>query len=178
MGIEKSVQENAITKKDFLTCIREAKSISITEKKQFNRVSRSKIMRTRLAQLYVMGVYTTRQISDIMGVNVQTVYKMLKEKEVLDMLNAYATEEKNIIDVKLKSLRDRATDTLSELLGSDEDSVRLQTAKVILDKTGHGDRKEIEQNINVSYEQRLGSVLEGVSFNVEDLEYAPTHTNE
>lgn len=172
-GIVKSVQANAITKKDFLTCIREAKELGVTERKQFNKISRNKIMRSRLAQLYVMGVYTNKQIAEIMGVNVQTIYKMLKEQDVLEMLNKYATEEKEAIDIKLKSLRDRATDTLSELLFSEEDSVRLQTAKVILDKTGHGDKKEIEQTVNISYEQRLSGVLEGVSFNVEDLEYVP-----
>lgn len=165
------IRNEVITKKDFLTCIKEAKSISIVEKKEFTRANKSSILRNRLVQLYLMGSYSNRQISDILGVNYQTVGRMLKEPKVKQMLEDYTSEENDIISAKLKSLRDRATDTLSDLLNSDEDNVRLQTAKVILDKTGHGDKREIEQTVNVSYEQRLTQVLEGVSFNVNELVY-------
>lgn len=165
------IRNEVITKKDFLTCIKEAKSISIVEKKEFTRANKSSILRNRLVQLYLMGSYSNRQISDILGVNYQTVGRMLKEPKVKDMLENYTSEENDIINAKLKALRDRATDTLSDLLNSDEDNVRLQTAKVILDKTGHGDKREIEQTVNVSYEQRLTQVLEGVSFNVNELVY-------
>ena len=165
------IRNEVITKKDFLTCIKEAKSISIVEKKEFTRANKSSILRNRLVQLYLMGSYSNRQISDILGVNYQTVGRMLKEPKVKDMLENYTSEENEIINAKLKSLRDRATDTLSDLLNSDEDNVRLQTAKVILDKTGHGDKREVEQTVNVSYEQRLTQVLEGVSFDVDKLVY-------
>lgn len=165
------IKNEVITKKDFLTCIKEAKSISIVEKKEFTRANKSSILRNRLVQLYLMGSYSNRQISDILGVNYQTVGRMLKEPKVKDMLENYTSEENEIINAKLKSLRDRATDTLSDLLNSDEDNVRLQTAKVILDKTGHGDKREVEQTVNVSYEQRLTQVLEGVSFDVDKLVY-------
>ena len=165
------IRNEVITKKDFLTCIKEAKSISIVEKKEFTRANKSSILRNRLVQLYLMGSYSNRQISDILGVNYQTVGRMLKEPKVKDMLENYTSEENEIINAKLKALRDRATDTLSDLLNSDEDNVRLQTAKVILDKTGHGDKREVEQTVNVSYEQRLTQVLEGVSFDVDKLVY-------
>ena len=165
------IRNEVITKKDFLTCIKEAKSISIVEKKEFTRANKSSILRNRLVQLYLMGSYSNRQISDILGVSYQTVGRMLKEPKVKDMLENYTSEENEIINAKLKALRDRATDTLSDLLNSDEDNVRLQTAKVILDKTGHGDKREVEQTVNVSYEQRLTQVLEGVSFDVDKLVY-------
>ena len=166
-----SVQNDIVARKDFMTCVREAKSISVTERKEYNRASKSNVIRNRLVQLYSMGVYSNRQIADILGVSYGTVVRILKEPDVKQKLIEYADEEKDVIDAKLKALRERATDTLSDLLYSDEDSVRLQTAKVILDKTGHGDKKEVEQNINVSYEQRLTQVLEGVSFDVDKLVY-------
>ena len=166
-----SIQSDIVTKKDFMTCVREAKSISITERKEYNRASKSNVIRNRLIQLYSLGAYSNRQIADILGVSYGTVIRILKEPDIKQKLIEYADEEKDVIDAKLKALRERATDTLSDLLYSDEDSVRLQTAKVILDKTGHGDKKEVEQNINVSYEQRLTQVLEGVSFDVDKLVY-------
>lgn len=166
-----SIQSDIVTKKDFMTCVREAKSISIIERKEYNRASKSNVIRNRLVQLYSLGAYSNRQIADILGVSYGTVIRILKEPDIKQKLIEYADEEKDVIDAKLKALRERATDTLSDLLYSDEDSVRLQTAKVILDKTGHGDKKEVEQNINVSYEQRLTQVLEGVSFDVDNLVY-------
>lgn len=168
-----SVYDNAIKKKDFLQCVKEIRSDSKVEEHEYQRASKKKIIRTRLVQLYSMGVYSNKQIADMLGISYVTVGRMLKEEEVVKALNEYQEEEKQVIDAKLRSLRERATDTLSELLDSDEDNVRLQTAKVILDKTGHGDKKEVEQNINISYEERLNNVLEGVSFDVQDLEYLP-----
>lgn len=168
-----SVQQDAIRRKDFLQIVKEAKVQSQTEKKEYNRVSKKEVVRNRLVQLYLSGVYTNRQIADILSVSTVTVGRMLKEPEVIEAIKESQNSEKDIIDSKLKSLRDRATDTLSELLDSEEESVRLQAVKMILDKTGHGDKREIEQNINISYEQQLTQVLEGVSFDVKDLEYLP-----
>lgn len=168
-----SIIETAIRRKDFLQVVKEAKVQSQAEKKEYNRVSKKEVVRNRLVQLYMTGVYNNRQIADILGVSTQTISRMLKEPNVIEAMKDIQEQEKDVIDSKLKSLRNRATDTLSELLDSDEESVRLQAVKMVLDKTGHGDKREIEQNINISYEQQLTQVLEGVSFDVQDLEYLP-----
>lgn len=173
-----SVQEDAIKKKDFLQCVDEARKISASEQKDYTRISKKKIMKNRLVQLYSSGVYSNREIASILGVNVQTVYRLLKKPDIIEELNKYANEEKQVIDAKLRSLRDRSVDTLSDLLDSDDDSVRLQTAKAVLDKTGHGDKREIEQNVNITYEERLNNILENVSFDVQDLEYIPNGEEE
>lgn len=165
---------SAITNKNFLECVKESKELSLMQKKEVKRVSNNKIIKTRVAQLYVTGMYNRRQISDMLCISYNTVCKILKQEQVIDMIEKYQEEEKPLIDAKLKALREQATDTLSDLLNSDEDNVRLQTAKVILDKTGHGDKKEQTTNINVSYEERLNSVISGVSFDVKDLEFMPT----
>lgn len=165
--------KDTINKKDFLMCVRESKTTSLAEKKEYTRISKKKVMRTRFAQLYVTGMYSNRQIADMLCVSLNTIYKLLREKDVKEMIENYQGEEKDIIDAKLKALREQATETLFDLLTSEEDSVRLQTAKTILDKTGHGDKKEQTTNVNISYEERLKGVIEGVSFNVQDLEYMP-----
>lgn len=165
--------KDALTNKDFLTCVKESKLISQVEKREVRKVSKKKVMRNRLAQLYVTGMYNNRQIADILCVSTNTIYKMLREKDVIELIEEYQNEEKPLIDAKLKALREKATDTLFDLLDSDEDNVKLQTAKTILDKTGHGDKKEQTTNVNISYEERLNSVIEGVSFDVKDLEYMP-----
>ena len=156
-----------IQRKDFLSCVKESKALSMVEKREVGKVSKKKVVKNRLAQLYVTGVYSNRQIADILCVSTNTVSRLLRDEEVRQAIEVYQNSEKELIDAKLKSLRERATDTMSDLLNSDDDSVRLQTAKAILDKTGHGDKKEINNNVNITYEERLQSLIEGVEFNVE-----------
>ena len=81
-----SIQSDIVTKKDFMTCVREAKSISITERKEYNRASKSNVIRNRLIQLYSLGAYSNRQIADILGVNYGTVIRILKEPDIKQKL--------------------------------------------------------------------------------------------
>lgn len=166
-----SVQKDVIKNKDFLTCVSEAREIGFIEQKEYTRVAKRKLVKQRYVQLFVTGMYTTRQLADIIGVSTATIYKLNKDEDIRNLIDEYQSKEKEVIDGKLKALRERSIDTLSDLLNSDEDSVRLQAVKAILDKTGHADKKEMTTNVNISYEERLSNVLEGVSFDVEDLQY-------
>lgn len=165
-----SVIDN-IQAKDFFTCLKEAKEESMTQRRQVAMISKREIMKQRLAQLYVTGVYNTRELADMLHVSPATIRNVLKNEDVINMIAEYQNKEKDVIDAKLKSLRERATDTLAELLDSEEDSVKLQATKMILDKTGHGDKKEVTNNVNITYEERLKNVIENVSFDVKDLEF-------
>lgn len=166
-----SVIKDVISQKDFLTCVKEAKEVSFTEQKEYTRLAKRKLMKQRYCQLFTTGMYSTRQLADIFGVSTNTIYKLNKDEEVQKLIEEYQNKEKDVIDNKLKALRERSIDTLSDLLNSDEDNVRLQAVKAILDKTGHADKKEQTTNVNITYEERLKSVIEGVSFDVQDLEY-------
>lgn len=168
-----SIHKDVIGNKDFLTCVKEAKDLAFTEKKEYTRIAKRNMLKQRYVQLFVTGMYSTRQLADIMGVSTATIYKLNKDEEIRKMVEEYQVKEKDVIDNKLKALRERSIDTLSDLLNSDEDNVRLQAVKAILDKTGHADKKEQTTNVNITYEERLKNVLEGVSFEVQDLEYMP-----
>lgn len=160
-----------INSKDFFTCLKEAKEESMTVRRQVNMISKRDIVKQRLAQLYVTGVYNNKQLADILCISANTVRIMLQDESVRKMIEEYQNLEKEVVDSKLKSLREKATDTIAELLDSEEDSVRLQAVKMVLDKTGHGDKKEITSNVNITYEERLKTIVDNVSYDVEDLEF-------
>jgi hypothetical protein len=54
--------------------------------------------------------------------------------------------------------------TLGELMDSQNDLVALNAAKDVLDRTGHSATQKQEVNVNVTYEERLRQLIEGVDF--------------
>lgn len=147
-----------IRKDEFTRMVHEAKSLERKDRKDLVQIKRKSILKQRLVQLYVSGNYSNSQIASIMCVSKQTINKLLKDQDILDMIIAYQNEEKEYIDARLKSLREKSMETMFELLDSEEDTVRLNTAKDILDRTGHAVKKDSNVNINVTYEEQLNNL--------------------
>ena len=57
-----------------------------------------------------------------------------------------------------------------ELLDSDDDSIRLATSKDILDRSGHAVKKDVNVEVNVSYEQQLQELAQGIDFEIVEVE--------
>lgn len=150
--------------------LKDSKKITKKLTKEYNRIANKPLLKQRLAQLYVSGFYNNRQIASILMVSEATVKKLLKDDEVLDVVLTYQDEEKKLIDSRIKSLRSKATETMDELLDSTDDSIRLQVAKDILDRTGHKEKEQKDININVSYEQQLQQLQEGIDFSVIEVD--------
>lgn len=150
--------------------LKDSKNLSKKLAKEYRSIANKPLLKQRLAQLYVSGFYNREQIASILRVSKSTVIKLLKDEDVLDMILTYQDEEKKLIDSRIKSLRFNAVDTISELLDSDDDAIRLQVAKDILDRTGHKEREQKDVNINVSYEQQLKELAEGVDFTIIEVD--------
>lgn len=150
--------------------LKDSKNVNKKLKKEYKRIANKPLLKQRLVQLYVSGFYNNDQIASILMVSKSTVVKLLKDAEVIDMVNTYQDEEKGLINARIKSLRFKATDTMDELLNSDDDSIRLQVAKDILDRTGHKEKEQKDVNINVSYEQQLKELAEGVDFTIIEVD--------
>ena len=161
----------------FLDVIKESRKINQIEKKEYNKVHRKEIIKQRLVQLYLTGLYNNRQIADILSISESSVKKMLRMDDVKEQLALYQAEEKEIIDAKIKALRNKAVDTLADLLNSDEDNVKLNVVKDILDRTGHAKKNESEVNVNVTYEQKLQQLAEGVDTSFIDTSYTVEDEN-
>lgn len=150
--------------------LKDSKNLSKKLAKEYRSIANKPLLKQRLAQLYVSGFYNREQIASILRVSKSTVIKLLKDEDVLDMILTYQDEEKKLIDSRIKSLRFNAVDTISELLDSDDEAIRLQVAKDILDRTGHKEREQKDVNINVSYEQQLKELAEGVDFTIIEVD--------
>lgn len=138
-------------------------------KQQIVKVSNKPILRQRFVHLYVSGVYNNREIARILCISPNTITRLLRNPEIIEMIQAYQEAEKSVVDSALKSLRIKAVETQSELLDSQSDMVRFNTAKDILDRTGHKAEEKKTVNVNHTYEQRLSDLLDNVE--IQDVPY-------
>lgn len=164
--IESNKLSSAIGKKEFDRVLKETNKLNKKNNKEFNKIANRPLLKQRLAQLYCAGSYNTKQIASILLISETTCKKLLKNNDVLDMIIAYQSEEKEIIDARIKSLRMRATEVMSELLESNDEAIQLQVAKDMLDRTGFKDKDTKDININISYEQQLEELAKGVDYEV------------
>ena len=158
------VNSQDIGKKEFDRVLKESKTLAKKQNRELRKISSKEILKQRLAQLYCLGHYSEKDIASILMVSVATIRKMLKDDTVMGLIEEYQAEEKAVIDSRMKALRNKATETIFELLDSDDDSIRLQASKDVLDRTGHKAENNSNININVSYEQQLQELVQGVDF--------------
>lgn len=159
-----------IAGKELKNILKESKNMSKKLNKEYRGIANRPILKQRLAQLYVSGFYDKRQIASILMISQSTVNKLLKEPDVLDMIITYQDEEKQLVDSRIKALRSKATETLSELLDSDDDSIRLQASKDILDRSGHAVKKDVNVDVTVSYEQQLQELAQGIDYQIIEVD--------
>lgn len=157
---------------NFIDVVKESRRLNQIEKKDFNKIYKKDIIKQRFVQLYVTGLYNNRQIADILSVSESSIKKLLRTEEVMQQINSYQSEEKAIIDAKIKALRNKAMDVFDDLLFSEKDEIRLKVAEGILDRTGHGKKDEKDININVTYEERLQQLADGVDTSFIDTSYS------
>lgn len=157
-------QSSALGQKEFTRILKESKSLEKKQRKEHSRMSKNEIVKNRLVYLYISGLYSTNQIASILCVSRETIRKMLRDEYVCNKINDYLAEEKQVVEGRIKTLSMKAIETVSELMDSDDDSVRLNASKDILDRAGHKPTDKQEVNVNVSYEQNMENLLEGVDY--------------
>lgn len=168
--VNATAHSTQIASNELSRIVKDSKKISKKLTKEYTRIANKPLLKQRVAQLYVSGAYNIRQIASILMVSEATVKRLVKDSDVLDMVLTYQDEEKQIIDTRIKAIRNKAVDTMDELLDSDDDSIRLQVAKDILDRTGHKEKEQKDINVNISYEQQLQQLAEGVDFTVIEVD--------
>lgn len=136
--------------------------------KEQTRFDKNNVLKNKLVHLYVTGQYTQAQIARILGVSPTTVHRWLSDEEVRNMIECYQIQESIIVDSSLKALRIKALKTMSELMDSDNDLVALQASKDILDRTGHKAIEKKEIKVEMTYEERIKNMLEGVEYVIDD----------
>lgn len=101
--------------------------------------------RNRMVMLYLTGMYTKGEIAKIIGVSHNTITAWLMNPSVQAVIAELQKREFAVIESKLKSMRNKAVDTMGELMDSPMENVRFSAAKDVLDRSGH----KAQQNIKV-----------------------------
>ena len=161
------VQANDISKRELNRITKEAQKVAKKEVLEFNRMNTTPLLKLRMIQLYVSGLYSKKEIASILRISYSTLSKLLRQDDVLEAIIEYQDLEKKEIDTKIKALRNKAVDTMEELMESDDDNIRLSASKDILDRTGMREKEDKNININVSYEQQLQDLVDGIIIDVE-----------
>ncbi len=80
----------------------------------------------------VLAGYSQRQIAEKLNATPSTICKRIKRKEIAEQLSAYRQSILDNTITRLTSLSNRAVDVLAELLESENDFVRFNSASKIL----------------------------------------------
>lgn len=115
----------------------------------------------RAVNYYLTGCYTYKQIGAILGVSAGTVKAWLVKPEIQYAIKELQAREFYLTQANLFSLRNKAVDTMNDLLDSNMDNVRFQAAKDILDRGGLKATQNIKVDKTVTtLEQQMATLAE------------------
>ena len=79
---------------------------------------------------------------------------------MLEAIENYQRVETKLVDQNIKAMREKALQTINELMDSDDDKVRYQASKDVLDRTGHIATMKKEVTIqHKSFEEQLNEII-------------------
>ena len=114
----------------------------------------------KIMQLWCSGIYTKKEIAAILNTTTTTVNKYLRDERVLEAIENYQRVETKLADQNIKAMREKALQTINELMDSDDDKVRYQASKDVLDRTGHIATMKKEVTIqHKSFEEQLNEII-------------------
>ena len=114
----------------------------------------------KIMQLWCSGIYTKKEIATILNTTTTTVNKYLRDERVLEAIENYQRVETKLVDQNIKAMREKALKTINELMDSDDDKVRYQASKDVLDRTGHIATMKKEVTIqHKRFEEQLNEII-------------------
>ena len=114
----------------------------------------------KIMQLWCSGIYTKKEIATILNTTTTTVNKYLRDERVLEAIENYQRVETKLVDQNIKAMREKSLQTMNELMDSDDDKVRYQASKDVLDRTGHIATMKKEVTIqHKSFEEQLNEII-------------------
>lgn len=115
----------------------------------------------KIVQLWCTGQFSKKEIANVLRITPGTVNRYLHDTEIQDAIDKYQKNETRIIDQQIKGARTKAMETLYELMDSNDDKVRFQASKDILDRTGHLATMKKEVTItHKTFEEQLAEIMD------------------
>ena len=139
---------------------------------------RNALLKKRLVHLYCSGKYTNRQLAQIFCVTPGTIGAWLRQEDVKEAITQYQSEEDIIVTSMMKALRIRSIERAAELIEGDNEMVSAIMIRDLLDRTGHKPVERKEVAVNMTYEERIQKLVEGVDYAVDIEESDLSQTTE
>lgn len=122
----------------------------------------------KFVHAYVSGQYTIKQLSKLLDVHEQTIYRWSKREDVIEALKYYQETEHQVIDNGIKNNAFKALKVMSDLLDSPIEQVRYQASKDLMDRAGYKAKQEVKVDKTVTnYEAQLKSFINGGAVDVD-----------
>lgn len=132
-------------------------------------ISRNSVLKQKVANLFLTGGYTMKQIGEILNISPATVSRTLKSEEVQNWIMEAQMAEDNIMQQSLKALRQTAIEKQRELImNSENEMVSAMMIKDVLDRTGHKPVEKREIQMNHSFEENLEKLVDGIELTVDE----------
>ena len=128
-------------------------------------------LQQRFVHLYLSGQYTLTKIAEMIEVNPATVSNWLRQPKVKAVVDGMQMEQYEMVGLKMNALTVKAINTLSGLLDSKDDYVKLNATKDILDRGGFKPKQEIKIDQTITYEQKLSSLIKNTMGEVIDVDF-------
>lgn len=132
---------------------------SLIPKEYIERLTPAKL---RFINLYLSGMYTKKQMGQLLGVNAVTLRHWELQPDVQAVIEFIQNREFALIDNRLKQMRHKALDVMDDLMDNAAmETVRFSAAKDILDRTGHKAQQQIKVEKTVqNVEEHLKTLSE------------------
>lgn len=135
---------------------------ALLPKEYVDRLTPAKL---RFINLYLSGLYSKKQMSQLLGVNTNTLRKWELQADVQDVITFLQEREFTVIDNRLKQMRNKALDVMGDLMeNAVMETVRFNAAKDVLDRTGHKATQQIKVDKTVKNMEEQLKVLNDFDF--------------
>lgn len=136
------------------------------------------LLKAKAIRMFCSGLYTQRQIARSCRVTENTIRRWLADDKVKEVIEKIQRDEDIVMAAQLKSLRRIAIEKQLELIQyADNEMVSAMMIKDVLDRTGHKPVEKREVEHNITYEERLREIAQGieVEYTVVDNEVGESH---
>lgn len=135
---------------------------ALLPKEYVDRLNPAKL---RFINLYLSGLYSKKQMAQLLGVNTNTLRKWELQPDVQDVITFLQEREFTVIDNRLKQMRNKALDVMGDLMeNAVMETVRFNAAKDVLDRTGHKATQQIKVDKTVKNVEEQLKVLNEFDF--------------
>lgn len=118
--------------------------------------------------LVCTGAFSKKEIVKLLNIDYPTYNRLIKNKEVVKYMEQYSVEVRKVTENRLNLISPKALDVLEESLNSDDEKIRIDSAKDILNRTGFKPKEEKNINVNHSYEQTLNQACD-MGLNIDEI---------